>query len=80
MISSSKFPTNPGPEVKKYFHAPTQLSMKLFLLINIKMSTIVGILTFMSMKNSILDLSDPEIKAKFLNIFIPVSILNFMLS
>ena len=34
--------------------------MKFFLLINIKMPTIVGILTFMSMKNSILGLSEPE--------------------
>ena len=31
-----------------------------FLLINIKMPTIVGILTFMSKKNSILGLSGPE--------------------
>ena len=30
----------------------TQLSMKFFLLINIKMPTIVGIITFMSRKNS----------------------------
>ena len=33
----------------------TQLSMKVFLLINVKMPTIVGILTFMSGKNSILE-------------------------
>ena len=31
-----------------------------FLLINVKMPTIVGILTFMSRKNSILGLSEPE--------------------
>ena len=31
-----------------------------FLLINVKMQTIVGILTFMSRKNSILGLSEPE--------------------
>ena len=39
-------------------HGPkvTQLSMKFFLLINVKMPTIVGILTFMSRKNSILGL------------------------
>ena len=34
--------------------------MKLFLLINVKMPTIVGILTFMSRKNSLLHLSEPE--------------------
>ena len=42
----------PGPEVKKNFHA--QLSMKFFLLMNVKMPTNVGILTFMSSKSSIL--------------------------
>ena len=41
--------------------------MKFFLLINVKMSTIVGILTFMSRKNSILGLSEPE-NAEFLDI------------
>ena len=34
-----------------FFHA-TQLSMKFFLLINVKMPTIVGILTFISMINT----------------------------
>ena len=34
--------------------------MKFFLLINVKMPTIVGILTFMSRKNSILNLPEPE--------------------
>ena len=42
--------------------------MKVFLLINVKMPTIVGILTFMSRKNSILGLSEPA-KAEFLDIF-----------
>ena len=46
--------------------------MKFFLLINLKMPTIDGILTFISMKNGILDLSDPE-KAEFLDIFILMS-------
>ena len=32
-----------------------------FLLINVKMPTIIGILTFMSGKNSILGLSEPKI-------------------
>ena len=39
--------------------------MKVFLLINVKMPTTVGILTFMSRKNSILGLCDPE-KMNFL--------------
>ena len=43
--------------------------MKFFLCINLEMPTIFSILTFMSMKNSILDLSDPE-KNEFLDIFI----------
>ena len=34
--------------------------MKFFLLINVKMPTIVGILTFMSRENSILHLSEPD--------------------
>ena len=49
-----------GPEVIKLFSCSTQLSMKFFLLINVKMPTIVGILTFMSRKNSLLHLSEPE--------------------
>ena len=39
----------PSPEVIKK-SCSTQLSMKFFLLINVKMPTIVGILTFMSMQ------------------------------
>ena len=58
----------PGPELIKLFSCSTQLSMKFFLLINVKMPTIVGILTFMSRKNSILGLSEP-IKAEFLHYF-----------
>ena len=34
--------------------------MKCFQLINVKMPTIVGILTFMNRKNNILGLSEPE--------------------
>ena len=41
--------------------------------INVKMPTIVGILTFMSKKNSIIGLYDPE-NAEFLDIFILMSI------
>ena len=42
--------------------------MKFFQLINVKMQTTVGILTLMSMKNSILGLSEPE-NVEFLVIF-----------
>ena len=41
-----------GPEVIKLFSCSTQLSTKLILLINVKMPTIVGILTFISMINT----------------------------
>ena len=51
---------NQAPEVIKLFSCSTLLRMKFFLLINVKMPTIVGILTFMSRKNSILGLSEPE--------------------
>ena len=42
----------PGPEVIKLFLCSTQLSTKFILLINVKMPTIVGILTFISMINT----------------------------
>ena len=50
----------PVPEVIKLFSCSTQLSMKIFLLINVKMPTNVSILTFMNRKNSILGLSEPK--------------------
>ena len=56
-----------GPEVIKLFSCSTQLSMKFFLIIKFKMPTILGILTFMSRKISILDLFEPK-KAEFLYI------------
>ena len=62
-----------GPEVIKLFSCSTQLSMKFFQLINVKMPTIVGILSFMSGENSILCLSEPK-KGKFLDIFVLMSI------
>ena len=40
-----------GPEVIKLFSCSTQLSTKFILLINFKMPTFVGILTFISMIN-----------------------------
>ena len=61
------------PKIIKLFSCSAQLSMKFFLLINVKMPTTVGILTFMSGKNSIIGLSEPR-KAEFLDIFILISI------
>ena len=54
----------PGPEVIKLFSCSTQLSTKFILLINVKISTIVGILTFMSMINT----TSKRLKAR--NLFI----------
>ena len=48
------------PRVIKLFSCSTQLSMNFFLLISVKIPTIVGILTFMSGKNSILGLPEPK--------------------
>ena len=45
----------PGQEVIKLFSCSTQLSTKFILLINVKMPTIVGILTFISMINTTSD-------------------------
>ena len=63
----------PGPEVIKLFSCSTKLRMKFFLLINVKMPTIVGILTYMSGKNSILGLFEPK-KNEFLDMFILMSL------
>ena len=41
----------PGPEVIKLFSCSAQLRLKFILLINVKMPTIVGILTFISRIN-----------------------------
>ena len=48
--------------------------MVCFLVINVKMPTIVGILTFMSRKNNIIGLSDPEKNDEFLDIFVLLNI------
>ena len=48
---------SPRPQVIKIISCSTKLSMKLFLLINVKMPTT---LTFMSREKSILGLSEPE--------------------
>ena len=44
----------------KRFHVQLSWAWIFFLLMNVKMPTIVGILTFMSRRNSILGLSEPE--------------------
>ena len=49
-----------GPEVIIFFSCSTYLSMEFFLLVNVKMPTTAGILRFMSRKNNILGLYDPE--------------------
>ena len=56
----SCFPFPSGPAVINLFACSAQLSMKFFLPINVKMPTIVGILTFMSRKTNILGLSEPK--------------------
>ena len=48
-----------GPEVIKLISCSTQLSMKFSPLIDVKMPTIVDILTYMSGKNNILGLTEP---------------------
>ena len=46
------------------------MSTKFFLLINVKMpTTVVGILTFLSRRNSVIGLAEPE-NIEFLDIFI----------
>ena len=54
-LGSSSLPLDPEssvsrPKVIKLFSCSTQLSIKFFPLINVKMPTIVGILTFMNGK------------------------------
>ena len=64
----------PGPRGYNNFSCSTQLNMKFFQLINVKMPTIDSISTFMSRKNNILGLSEADKKAEFLHIFILMSI------
>ena len=59
-LPDTGFKVTSSPEVIKNPSCSTQLSMKFFRFINVKMPTIVGILTFMSRKNSIIELSEPE--------------------
>ena len=67
------------PRGYKIFFMLNSTEYDFFRLINVKMPTIVGILTFISEKNSILDLSEPK-KAEFLDILIFIGIQNFMLN
>ena len=62
------------PQGYKTISCSTQLNMKIFLLINVKMPTVVGILTFLSRKNSTLGLSEPEKKLNSMIFFILMSI------
>ena len=56
----TKFDVKSGPEVIILSSCSTQLSMKFFLLINVKMPTVVGILIFMGGKNNILGSPEPK--------------------
>ena len=49
-MNKSFISLRPGPEVIKLLSCSTQLSTKFILLMNVKMPTVVGILTFISMK------------------------------
>ena len=71
---SSKQPRDYKTEVIKLFSCSTQLRMKFSPLINVKMPTMVGILTCMSGKSNSLGLTEPQKKAEFLDIFILMSI------
>ena len=53
----------PGPQVIKLCSCSTQLSMTFIMLINVKMPTIVGILTFISMVN----ITSEDLKARSRN-------------
>ena len=56
---------HPGPDVIKHFFCSTQLSIKLIMLINVKMPTNVGILTFISMINK----TSESLKARKISFF-----------
>ena len=63
---------HPGPEVVKIFMV-NPAEYEHFLLINIKMPSILGISTFMDRKTSILGLSEPD-KNKYIDIFMFLNI------
>ena len=71
---------NPGPKVIKLFSCSAQLRLKFILIINVKMPTIVGILTFVSMINYRLWRYKLSISMSLGCFGILKSSLNFMLS
>ena len=52
VTDESMYTQSTGPKVIELFPCSTQLSTKFILLINVKMPTVVGILTFISMINT----------------------------
>ena len=80
-LLNATFVLLPGPEVNKrffIFSCSFQLSMEFFLLINVEMPTFVGISTLWAGK--IAFLASLSLKnAQFIDIFILMSTLNFML-
>ena len=63
---------NPGPKFIKHFSCFTQMSRKFILLMNVKMPTIVVILTFISMINTISE------RLKVRNFFFIFSVCKFL--
>ena len=68
--------TDSGPEVIKLFSCSAQLRLKFILLINVKMPTIVGILTFISRINYRFRRSKPSISI-YLDYFSNYEVLKF---
>ena len=62
-----------GTEVIKLFPCSTQLSMKFILLINVKMLTIDGILTFISMINTTSEILLKQETSSFVSILVFMS-------
>ena len=77
LISHNK--NSSGPDVKQLLSCSTELSSKFILLINVKMPTIVGILTFISMINTKSE-RDLKQESSFVDILVFMSSCNFMLS
>ena len=65
LFLSCKCPCLLGPEIIKPVSCSIQLSLKFIMLINVKMPTIVGILTFISMINK----TSESLKARKVLIF-----------
>ena len=65
---SKQYRSRSGPRAIKNTLCSTQLSTKFFLLMNVKMPTIVGILTFMSRNIALNAYLSPK-NAEFLDIF-----------